>query len=175
MERDYSPNFTDSDFTYSPAGLKLKSNVSTFYDKKDLYETSELAEERGYNIGCSGYRRALMNAKGEYKYAPCSDPIEYNGIMKELIQDNMERKYYSFDPTANIKDVRDSINDEMREGFDYKDNILEKTLSNVIFRDPMKESILKQFQKVIFALIESVKQIRNFFNYTVPPNNKRVF
>lgn len=176
MERDYNPHFSDnSDFTYSPIGLKLRTSVSTTYNIKDLYKTPELADERAYNIGCSGYRRALINSRGEYKYAPCSNPEEYNDIMKELIPNNIKREYYSFDPTANLKDVRNGINDKVREGFDYKENLLEKTLSNVIFRDPTKESILKEFQRVIFALIESVKQIKNFFNYTVPPNNKRVF
>jgi len=28
---------------------------------------------------------------------------------------------------------------------------------------------------VVFALIETVKEIKNYFNYTVPFNNRRVF
>lgn len=176
MKRNYNPEFEDDkDLTYSPTGIKFRTSVSTFYNSKDMYATPELAEERAYNIGGSGYRRVLVNAKGEYKYAPCSDQNEYYEIMKSMIPNDRARKYYSFDPTNNIRDIRDSVNDETREGFDYKEVLFEKTLSNVIFRDPVKESILKEMQRIVFALIESVKQIKNFFNYTVPHNNKRVF
>jgi len=176
MKRDYTPYFEENEaFTYSPVGLKLRSSVSTKYSKKDVYDTVELAEDRAYNMGCSGYRRVIINSRGEYKYSPCSDPNEYNEILTHIVPSNMKRKYYAFDPTDNLKDVRDSINDNVREGYDYKESIMENTMSNVIFRDPTKESILKELQKVIFALIESVKQIKNFFNYTVPKNNKRVF
>jgi hypothetical protein len=44
-----------------------------------------------------------------------------------------------------------------------------------LYRDPVKASILQTFNRVVFGLIESVKQIKNHFNYTVPSNNKRVF
>jgi len=176
MERDYSPYFPeDSNTSFSPIGLKFKSNVSTDYTTQDVYGTRELAEERAYNIGCSGYRRVLINAKGLYNYAPCSSQTDYYDIMKWMIPNTRARDYYAFDPTDNLIDVRDSVNDKVKEGFDYKENIFKKTMSNVIFRDPVKSSILKEMQRIIFALIESVKQIRNSFNYTVPKNNKRVF
>jgi len=176
MKRDYSPNFPEkSNQSFSPVGIKLRTNVSTFYNKKDIYETKELAEERAYNIGCSGYRKVPVNAKGVYKFSPCSVQSEYYDIMKVMVPESRKREWYAFDPTDNLIDIRDSVNDEVKEGFDYKEVIFEKTLSNVIFRDPVKTSILKEMQRTIFGLIESVKQIKNFFNYTVPPNNKRVF
>ena len=87
----------------------------------------------------------------------------------------VERRYYDFDPTQNIYDIRDSINDNLYNGFDYQDQILKRSLSNVIYRDPVKEGILHYFQRVVYGLIETTKQIKNFFNYTVKKNNKRVF
>ena len=87
----------------------------------------------------------------------------------------MPRRYYLFDQRENVFDVTESINDNSYEGFDYKDQIFFRTLSSVIYASPQKAPILKRFQTVIFALIESVKQIRNYFNYTVPFNNRRVF
>lgn len=174
--RNYTPYFPkDSNIGYSIEGNKFRTSVTNKFNKKDLYDTPELAEERAYNIGCSGYRSVLVNAKGVYKYSPCKTKNEYFDIMKIMQPISRKREYYSFDPTDNIFDIRDGYNDKVKEGFDYKDKIMEKTLSNVIFRDPTKESILIEMQRIIFGLIESVKQIKNFFNYTVPKNNKRVF
>ena len=93
------------------------------------------------------------------------------GIPKE----DMPRRYYLFDQTENVFDVKDSINDNAFTGFNYKDQIFPRTLSNLIYADPQKIPILEKYQRVVFALIESVKQIRNYFNYTVPFNNRRVF
>jgi hypothetical protein len=95
--------------------------------------------------------------------------------MAELGTINVERRYYDFDPGQNLYDIRDSINDDTYEGFDYQHQIMERTLSNVIFRDPVKTGILTQFERVVYGLIETTKEIKNFFNYTVKPNNKRVF
>jgi hypothetical protein len=95
--------------------------------------------------------------------------------MKEMPKNFVERRYYEFDPTQNIYDIRDSFNDNLLEGFNYKGQVLKRTLSNVIYRDPIKEGILSYFEKVFFGLIESTKQIKNFFNYTVKKNNRRVF
>ena len=48
-------------------------------------------------------------------------------------------------------------------------------MSKVILRDPVKASILQYFQRVVFGLIETTKEISNFVNYTVKKNNRRVF
>ena len=95
--------------------------------------------------------------------------------MQGMPKINQERIYYAFDPTDNIDDVRNSINDNIYTGFEYKEKIFEKSMSKVILRDPVKASILQYFQKVVFGLIESTKQISNFVNYTVKKNNRRVF
>jgi hypothetical protein len=95
--------------------------------------------------------------------------------MQGMPKANNERRYYSFDPTQNLYDIRDSAQDNLYGGFDYKNRIFEKTMSKVILRDPVKASILAYLQKVIFGLVESTKQIKNFFNYTVKKNNRRVF
>ncbi|NCX04461.1 MAG: hypothetical protein EBW68_01605 [Actinobacteria bacterium] len=174
---NYSPFFPDlkKDINYTVAGIKPQTNNTTFYDAKDLYPTSELASERSYNIGCSGYRRILSSGLGEYKYAPCSDMLEYKTIMKLMPKIPVERRYYEFDPTQNIYDIRDSFNDNLYNGFDYKDQLLRRSLSNVLYRDPIKEGILGYFNRVVFGLVETTKQIKNFINYTVKRNNKRVF
>jgi UDP-N-acetylglucosamine 2-epimerase len=57
-----------------------------------------------------------------------------------------------------------SSNDTAYSGFDYKDKILKKTLSKVLFRDPVKSNILSYFEKGFFALVETTKQIKNYFS-----------
>ena len=174
---NFSPFFPESQagVNYTVAGIKPATNNLTFYNPKDLYETIDLATERSYNIGCSGYRRVLVSAQGDYKYAPCVDSNEYKSIMKLMPKIQVERRYYDYDPTENIYDIRDSFNDNLYNGFDYKNQILKRSLSNVIYRDHIKEGILHYFNRVVFGLIETTKQIKNFVNYTVKKNNRRVF
>ena len=175
--QSYSPFFPDpeSGVSYTVNGIKPFTTSTTFYDSKDMYPTLELAENRAYNIGCSGYTRVLASGMGDYKYYPCSSFIEYKSIMKAMPKIQVDRRYYEYDPTENIYDIRDSFNDNLYNGFDYKTQIFKRTLSNVIFRDPVKEGILMYFQRVVFGLIETTKEIKNFFNYTVKKNNRRVF
>jgi hypothetical protein len=161
--------------SYTPYGAKYRSTNTTFYESKDQYETRELAEERAINIGCSGYRSEIINAQGDLRFFPCSDSSEYVEIMIQMTPVDEERRYYDFDQRNNIFDVMYSYNDNAFEGFDYKGKILDKTLSKVLFKDPVKASILSYFEKGFFALVETTKQIKNYFNYTVPKNNRRVF
>jgi hypothetical protein len=174
-QRNYTPFLPPVELSYTVRGLRFRTSTLDFETSNDLYKSISKAEERAINIGCSGYRRVTTDSLGSILYGPCSNPDTYTSLMKEIKPNSMERRYYQFDPTNNIYDIRDSINDDVREGFDYKNQIFERSLSSVIFRDPRKIAILDNMQRVVFGLIESVKQIRNYFNYTVPFNNKRVF
>lgn len=190
MALDYSPYFkSDSKNSYNEIvvvpsntsssnnarGVKYKNFTTNFDTITDTYSTAALASERAYNLGCTGYRRVLISSAGNYAYAPCQTNQEYVNIMAQIPKGDMKRRYYLFDPTENIYGVTDSINDNAYVGFDYKREIFQKSLSGVLFRNPRTVEILNEYQKVVFALIETVKQIRNYFNYTVPFNNRRVF
>jgi len=190
MALDYSPYFPDkgknaytntpvisssNSTSSSPNGIKYKNYTTNFDTITDLYPTSGQAEARSYNLGCSGYRTVLISSNGTYQYAPCQTSAEYTTIMAGIPKGDMPRRYYLFDQTENVFDVKDSINDNAFTGFNYREQIFPRTLSNLIYADPDKIPILDKYQRVVFALIESVKQIRNYFNYTVPFNNRRVF
>lgn len=190
MALDYSPYFqpkgknsyndlvvvpSSNSSSSTASGIKYKNYTTNFDKPRDLYSTPQEAEERAYNLGCSGYRQVLIASDGQYKYSPCGTPQAYLDIMSKMPKKNLERKYYLFDQSENVFDVTNSINDQVYEGFEYRDQIFSRTLSSVIYLDPKKIPILDRYQRVVFALIESVKQIRNYFNYTVPFNNKRVF
>jgi len=173
----FSPQFNDSEgginFTL---GRKVPSSTNTtYYTSDDFYSTIELAESRSLNIGCTGYRRIAINSQGTVKFGPCQTSETYISLMQGMPKKNAERVQYSFDPTANVFDVRESVNDQIFNGFEYKNEIFKRSLSNIILRDPVKESILNSFQRVVFGLIETTKQIKNFVNYTVKKNNRRVF
>jgi hypothetical protein len=175
--QSYSPFFPDDTLKidYTTKGITPKTKNTTFYSSKDLYSTVELATNRAYNIGCSGYRAITTNANGTYMFGPCSSSEEYKKIMKEMAVENVDRRYYDFDPNQNIYDIRDTQNDDLYEGFNYRFSLLRKSLSNVIYRDPIKEAILGYYERVVYGLVETTKNIKNYFNYTVKKNNRRVF
>jgi len=176
MAQDFSPNFPQGTVnSYTMSGVKFKSTTPSFETSGDLYPTLQQAEIRSYNLGCSGYRTAVVSSTGQVQYAPCTSFTIYQSIMSQMTQINPKRRWYVFDPTENIVDIQSSINDFGYEGFIYKNEIFQRTMSNLLFVDPNKNLILSYYQKVVYALIESVKQIKNYFNYTVPFNNRRVF
>lgn len=59
-------------------------------------------------------------------------------------------------------------------GYDYKNKIFEKSLSPYLLRDNNRKDILLQYEKILYFLIEKVKYIKNFFNYTVDKNYKHL-
>jgi hypothetical protein len=173
----FSPFFADPEggLNYNKSLVIPSTTNTTYYNPAEVYATIQEASDRAYNIGCSGYRQVLVSSQGEYKYSPCTNSSDFKILMKEMPSFSVERRYYQYDPRENIYDIRDSFNDDQPNGFDYKGKILNRTLSNVMFRDPIKDGILQYFERVVYALVETTKQIKNFFNYTVKGNNRRVF
>jgi hypothetical protein len=80
----------------------------------------------------------------------------------------MEKKsWYEFMSSQN--DIRSNV------GFDYEGKIFEKTLSNPLLGgDQNRMDILASIERVVYSLFESTKYIKNYYNYTVPKNNKYV-
>ena len=190
MPLDYSPYFppegknaytnlpvvpSSNSTSNTASGLKYKTFTTSFDTVSDTYSTPDLASIRSYNLGCTGYRMILVSSAGNYKYAPCQTNQEYIDIVSQIPKGDMERRYYLFDQTENVFDVTESINDNAYSGFNYKEQIFPRTLSNLIYANPQNIPILDKYQKVVFSLIETVKEIKNYFNYTVPFNNRRVF
>jgi hypothetical protein len=59
-------------------------------------------------------------------------------------------------------------------GFNYKGKILRKTISPYIYADPERASIIDKFENWLYFLVEKVKVIKTFYNYTVPPDYKKI-
>lgn len=59
-------------------------------------------------------------------------------------------------------------------GFDYQGRIFEKSMSPLLFADPTRKSILEQLERMVFFMIEKVKLIKTFNNYTVDKDYKKL-
>ena len=69
-----------------------------------------------------------------------------------------------------------SQNDQrLNTGFDYEGKIFKKTLGNqTLAGDKNRMDILTSLEIIVFNLVETTKQIKNFVNYVVPKNYKYV-
>lgn len=59
-------------------------------------------------------------------------------------------------------------------GYDYEGKILRKSLSSYIYLDDKRGNILDEMEKILFFLIEKVKTIKTFYNYTVDKDYRKL-
>lgn len=59
-------------------------------------------------------------------------------------------------------------------GFDYEGKIFQRTMSPYLFNDDTRKGILLEYEKLIYFLVEKVKSIKTFYNYTVPRDYKNI-
>ena len=59
-------------------------------------------------------------------------------------------------------------------GFDYQGKIFEKSISPYIMGESKRREILNEFEKLIYFMIEKVKYIKTFYNYTVDKDYNRL-
>ena len=59
-------------------------------------------------------------------------------------------------------------------GFNYEGKIFEKSMSQYLFRDDSRRDILLNYEKLIYFLVQKVKMIKTFYNYTVPRDYKHI-
>jgi hypothetical protein len=77
----------------------------------------------------------------------------------------MKKSWYEF--------INEQNTIRSNQGFDYEGKIFKKTLSNqVLSGDQNRTDILESLEKIVYQLFETTKYIKNYFNYTVPKNNK---
>lgn len=74
-----------------------------------------------------------------------------------------------------LYDIANSRKEKINNlGFNYKGKILKKTLSSYIYMDPTRAGIMDQFENLFYFLVEKVKTIKTFYNYTVPKDYKKI-
>ena len=74
-----------------------------------------------------------------------------------------------------LYDIATTRNEKINNlGFDYKGKILRKTVSPYIFSDPDRAEILDQFESWIYFLVEKVKLVKTYYNFTVKKDYKKI-
>ena len=63
-----------------------------------------------------------------------------------------------------LKHKNDNI---LHRHFPWEDNILKKTTSPYVFRNPNMNEYLLKLEKMNSLMLQSVTLVRNFFNFTV--------
>jgi hypothetical protein len=67
-----------------------------------------------------------------------------------------------------LYDLKHRNDKELHTGYDYEDNLMEKTLSRTMFKNPMlSEFLTNNLQNLCVWMIESVLPIRNFWCWSV--------
>lgn len=60
-------------------------------------------------------------------------------------------------------------------GFDYNDKLLNKTLSNYMFKNQTVREFLEEYlNPIIVKLLNTVKFVRIFYNYAVPKDYQKI-
>jgi len=75
------------------------------------------------------------------------------------------------DRKTQIKELYDlkHINDkEIHTGFNYEENLMSRTLSNVMFQNNTTRLFIEKIKPLHLNMLETNLIIRNFFNYSVP-------
>jgi|CZCB01.1.fsa_nt_gi hypothetical protein len=73
-----------------------------------------------------------------------------------------------------FKISRSVLDDYKNLGFNYEGQIFKRTLSSAFFGDKKRVDILNEFEKMIFFLIEQVKNIKKTFNYTIDKDSNKI-
>ena len=60
------------------------------------------------------------------------------------------------------------------EGYDYSKTLLKKSLSPYFYKNPRVAGFLDHLNKFMVELVDNVKYIRNYLNYAVPKNYKKI-
>ena len=75
-------------------------------------------------------------------------------------------------PYTKLKQSQDSL---LNTGCDYRDVILEKTMSKQMFRsNTVMTTFLQYMNSVVYELVESVKKIKTFANPALDKNERRI-
>lgn len=68
-------------------------------------------------------------------------------------------------PESIFDATESSRNDIKNTGFDYQGKIFEKSMSSFLFREEKRAAILEQIEKIVYEMIEQVKDIKKTFDY----------
>jgi hypothetical protein len=74
---------------------------------------------------------------------------------------------YRFYAGLGVEQILNQRNDDIKNtGYEYRDGVLPKTLSNLHFLEKKRENILALFDKILVKIIDDIKIIKKTYNYT---------
>lgn len=103
----------------------------------------------------STYRKENID---ENFYEEVIDLSEYKNELKY--------KYYYFHPYS-YRDFLEHRNDIIKNiGYNYRGKVLKNTLAKILFLEKKRELLLLEIERVIDYIIDHIKSIKHFVNYT---------
>lgn len=66
-----------------------------------------------------------------------------------------------------LYDLNHRNDNELHRGYDYKNNVLKRSLSRQLFKNNITNGFLLRLQDMVALMIDSNVILRNFFNYNV--------
>lgn len=72
-------------------------------------------------------------------------------------------------------DAPNSRKDENQQlGFDYRDQLMKRSLSNYMFGDEKRDGIIAQFNDLYVYLVDSAKNVKKTFNFAIKRNSRNI-
>lgn len=84
----------------------------------------------------------------------------------------MHNKYVNRKSYFEVAESRRDANHDL--GYDYRDKVMEKSLSGILFNDEKRSSIIMKFNDLMVMMIDSVKNIKKTFVYSVSRNSRNI-
>ena len=66
-----------------------------------------------------------------------------------------------------LYDLHHFHDNELHQGYDYKNNILKRTLSKQLFKNDITNNFLLKLQDMVALMVDSNVILRNWFNHNV--------
>ena len=75
-------------------------------------------------------------------------------------------------PYTKLKQRKDSL---LHLGYNYKDNIMKKTMSNdITSSNTVLSTFVQYLNNIVYELVENVKQIKSFASFSMDKNERRI-
>jgi len=98
---------------------------------------------------------------------PYQELLDQNKNFSKNFLDRTRNKWWKFDGKS-FRYCLEHRNDIiLHSGYEYRDQVLKNSLSQMFFLEGKRSSILNKFEKAIDFLIDQVKFIKKQFNYTL--------
>ncbi len=86
----------------------------------------------------------------------------------------MDNKSRPLNRISNFDIIEHRHDKDLNLGYDYRDTLLQKSVSSVLYGDPKRDNILKKINDLCVYMVDSVKIIKKTFVYSVSRNSRNI-